>query len=174
MWDFKKSKDGKNPPLKLVDLAYILRAPSLNSAEGSRLPHAITATFLTPFFQFFGGDFFCFFTYYIQHFFICRPSDSTVPTDAGIEPRTVATGALAVRLYLILACGRPPYLGYSILENVGNLLTGNKRCPLETLSYMATREKQLDFCKSTARNSSLINRIKNIFDRHFPIQWKSI
>jgi hypothetical protein len=29
-----------------------------------------------------------------QHCFICRPS---VPTDAGIEPRTVATGALAVR-----------------------------------------------------------------------------
>ncbi len=29
--------------------------------------------------------------------FICRPSDSTVPTDAEIEPRTVATGALAVR-----------------------------------------------------------------------------
>ncbi len=26
-----------------------------------------------------------------------RPSDSTVPTDAGNEPRTVATGALAVR-----------------------------------------------------------------------------
>ncbi len=38
-----------------------------------------------------------FFSYYIQHCFICRPSDSTVPTDAGIEPRTVATGALAVR-----------------------------------------------------------------------------
>ncbi len=37
------------------------------------------------------------FSYYIQHCFICRPSDSTVPTDAGIEPRTVATGALAVR-----------------------------------------------------------------------------
>jgi hypothetical protein len=35
--------------------------------------------------------------YYIQHCFICRPSDSTVRTDAGIEPRTVATGALAVR-----------------------------------------------------------------------------
>jgi hypothetical protein len=35
--------------------------------------------------------------YDIQHCFICRPSDSTVPTDAGIEPRTVATGALAVR-----------------------------------------------------------------------------
>jgi hypothetical protein len=30
--------------------------------------------------------FFC--LYNIQHCFICRPSDSTVPTDAGIEPRT--------------------------------------------------------------------------------------
>ncbi len=38
-----------------------------------------------------------FFTYCIQHCFICRPSDSTVTTDAGIEPRTVATGALTVR-----------------------------------------------------------------------------
>ena len=37
-----------------------------------------------------------FFSYYIQSC-ICRPSDSTVPTDAGIEPRTVAAGALAVR-----------------------------------------------------------------------------
>ncbi len=36
-------------------------------------------------------------SYNIQHCFICRPSDSTVPTDAGIEIRTVATGALAVR-----------------------------------------------------------------------------
>jgi hypothetical protein len=41
--------------------------------------------------------YFIFSSYYIQHCFICRPSDSTVPTDAGIEPRTVATGALAVR-----------------------------------------------------------------------------
>ncbi len=40
---------------------------------------------------------FYFSLYYIQHCFICRPSDSTVPTDAGIEPRNVATGALAVR-----------------------------------------------------------------------------
>jgi hypothetical protein len=35
--------------------------------------------------------------YCIQHCFICRPSDSTVSEDAGIEPRTVATLALAVR-----------------------------------------------------------------------------
>ncbi len=39
--------------------------------------------------------FFC--MYFIQHCFICRPSDSTVPEDAGIEPRTVATSASAVR-----------------------------------------------------------------------------
>jgi hypothetical protein len=45
------------------------------------------------------GDFFDFFfsMYYIQHCFICRPSDSTVSEDAGIEPRTVATSALTVR-----------------------------------------------------------------------------
>jgi hypothetical protein len=36
----------------------------------------------------FFGDFFSF--YVIQHCFICRPSDSTVSEDAGIESRTVA------------------------------------------------------------------------------------
>jgi hypothetical protein len=35
--------------------------------------------------------------YCIQHCFICRPSDSTVSEDAGIESRTVATTALTVR-----------------------------------------------------------------------------
>jgi hypothetical protein len=40
------------------------------------------------------GDFLDF--YDIQHCFICRPSDSTVSEDAGIEPRTVANTALAV------------------------------------------------------------------------------
>ncbi len=35
--------------------------------------------------------------YDIQHCFICRPSDSIVSKDAGIEPRKVATTALAVR-----------------------------------------------------------------------------
>jgi hypothetical protein len=45
------------------------------------------------------GDFVGFFLsmYDIQHCFIWRPSDSTVWEDAGIEPRTVATTALAVR-----------------------------------------------------------------------------
>jgi hypothetical protein len=40
-------------------------------------------------------DFFFFF-YDIQHSFICHPSESTVSEDARIEPRTVATTALAV------------------------------------------------------------------------------
>ncbi len=54
-----------------------------------------------------GGIFSIFFSYNIQHCFICRPSDSTVPTDAGIEPRTVATivhwqsDALTTKLDLI-------------------------------------------------------------------------
>jgi hypothetical protein len=49
------------------------------------------------FFKYFLGEFFIFSSYYIQHCFICRPSDSTVPTYAGTEPKTVATCALAVR-----------------------------------------------------------------------------
>ncbi len=35
--------------------------------------------------------------YCIPHCFICRPLDSTVPTNAGIEARTVATSALEVK-----------------------------------------------------------------------------
>jgi hypothetical protein len=38
-----------------------------------------------------------FLTHFILHCFICLPSDYTVSEDAGIEPRTVATLALAVR-----------------------------------------------------------------------------
>jgi hypothetical protein len=37
------------------------------------------------------------FKYVIQHCCICRPTDSTVSEDAGIEPRTVATLALTAR-----------------------------------------------------------------------------
>ncbi len=43
------------------------------------------------------GDFWDFLFYFIYHCFICRPLDSTVSEDAGIEPRTVATLALAGR-----------------------------------------------------------------------------
>ncbi len=47
----------------------------------------------------FKGGFFRIFHYFIQFCFICRSSDSTVSKDAGIEPRTVTTVALAVRRF---------------------------------------------------------------------------
>jgi hypothetical protein len=45
------------------------------------------------------GIFLDLFMYFIQHCFICRPSDSTVSQDAGIDPGLlrVATSAMAVR-----------------------------------------------------------------------------
>jgi hypothetical protein len=38
-----------------------------------------------------------FYAHFLRHCFICRLSDSTVSEDVGIEHRTVATSALAVR-----------------------------------------------------------------------------
>jgi hypothetical protein len=43
------------------------------------------------------GEFLGFFLSFSQQCLICRPADSTVSEDAGIEPRNVATLALAVR-----------------------------------------------------------------------------
>ncbi len=71
------------------------------------------------------GDFWVFFLFMfdIQHCFICRPADSTVSVDAGIEPRAVAITALAVRalttrLDLIHFSARShPQLGYISVEN---------------------------------------------------------
>jgi hypothetical protein len=45
--------------------------------------------------------------YFIQHCVICCPSNSTVSEDAGIEPRTVATLALAVRRSNLSARSHP-------------------------------------------------------------------
>ncbi len=47
------------------------------------------------------------FVYFIQHCFICHPSGSTVSEDAVIEPRTVATSALAVRRFSHSAISHP-------------------------------------------------------------------
>ncbi len=47
-------------------------------------------------YSFLKGDFWIFFLYFMQHCFICRPSESTESEDAGIQPRTVATTALVV------------------------------------------------------------------------------
>ncbi len=58
--------------------------------------------------EFLGFFLFLFFMYVIQHCFICRPSDSTVSEDAGIDPRTVATMALTA--------GRPNHSARSHLH----------------------------------------------------------
>ncbi len=58
-----------------------------------------------------GGFFILFFMYFSKHCFICRPTDSTVSEDAGIEPRTVATSALIVRRSSHSATSHP-HFGY--------------------------------------------------------------
>ncbi len=68
-----------------------------------------------------------FFTYFIQHCFFCLLSDPTVSEDAGIEPRTVATLALTVRLSK-----------HSARSSIG-LLDGNYKLLFE---YIKTIETQ--------------------------------
>ncbi len=65
------------------------------------------------------GEFFWFFLfmYDIQHCFICRPSDSTVSEDAGIEPRTVATNPLAVRRSKHSARSHPQKIKKILFQN---------------------------------------------------------
>jgi hypothetical protein len=49
-----------------------------------------------------------FYSTFSQHFFICGPLYSTVTEDRGIEPRTVATLALEVRLSNHSTKSHPP------------------------------------------------------------------
>jgi hypothetical protein len=76
-----------------------------SSVRAPAVVQAIDLGEIEDFFIFFwGGGYFLFLSHYIQHCFICRPSDSTVPTDAGIEPRTAVhwqSDALTTRLDLI-------------------------------------------------------------------------
>ncbi len=51
--------------------------------------------------------FYFLFLYFIRHCFICRPSDSTVSEDAGIEHRTVAILSLTFRRSKHSARSRP-------------------------------------------------------------------
>ncbi len=48
--------------------------------------------------------------YFIQHCFICRPSDSTVSEEVGIDPRSVMTSALAIRRFNHSGRSHPPRL----------------------------------------------------------------
>ncbi len=100
------------------------------SASGS-----MTLIGIEKYYVFLRGIFldFSFFMYDIQHCFICLPSDSTVSEDAGIEPRTVATPALAVRR----SNHSPRYIHNSARSHP---LTCLHSCPsLLTIHSMATR-----------------------------------
>jgi hypothetical protein len=75
--------------------------------------------------------------YDIQHYFICRPSHSIVSEDAGIEPRTVATTALAVkrstiRLDLIhdSARSRTSWVSFLLCTHVDQPTLSYKKIPL--------------------------------------------
>jgi len=48
--------------------------------------YCTSSTLSLPLLIFVSQFFYFKYMYSIQHFFICRPSDSTVPEDAGIEP----------------------------------------------------------------------------------------
>ncbi len=136
-----------------------------------RLQYLVQAYLLINFFFFFKyflGDFFIFFSYYIQHCFICRPSDSTVPTDAGIEPRTVATGALAIRRSNHSARSHPhsarshPPLSQISSATQLDLIRHSARShpPLSQISSATQLDlirTQLDLIRNSARSHPLIN-----------------
>ncbi len=65
------------------------------------------------------------FMYDIQHCFICRHSDSTVSEDAGIEPRTGTTTALAVRRSNHLA--RSHLISFAVLYYYTNTITRGQK-----------------------------------------------
>ncbi len=66
-----------------------IRLPNWIRIRWIRIRNTVQDNWLNSFFlNIFFGMIFYSFSYNIQHCFICRPSDSTVPTDAGIEPRT--------------------------------------------------------------------------------------
>jgi hypothetical protein len=63
-------------------------------------PQVLQMLYLYSFFLFLKGSFLGIFLFsdFIQHCFICCPSDSTVSEDAGFGPRTFTELALAVRV----------------------------------------------------------------------------
>jgi hypothetical protein len=68
--------------------------------------------------------------YVLQHCFICRPSDSTVSEDVGIEPRTVTTLALTARRSNHSARSHPfrfnleNYTLETVLNNISLIILG--------------------------------------------------
>jgi hypothetical protein len=77
--------------------------------------------------------------YDIHKCFICRPSDSTVSEEAGIEPRTVATMALAVR--------RANHSAIDSIADDGAVRRGCKWCGVAVLvaRRLAVRQARVRF-----------------------------
>ncbi len=105
-----------------------------------------------------GGDFWIFSTYYdIQHCFVCCLSDSTVSEDAGIEHRTVATTALAVRRSNHSARSHPRTV--NSFDKTSNFSISLVFCPWWQLaSNRETRGDTLKFwtCLKPAANTSWV------------------
>ncbi len=87
-------------------------------------------------------------TFFTQNCFVCRRSDSSVSEDAGIEPKTVATSALAVRRsnYISSTLGHISttirlHLIHTWLHPIHNLATSH--------SHSATTHPQLGYISST-------------------------
>ncbi len=83
------------PPVKQVKLVHfsIFLCPESIDLWRIRLSRLLSHTLPHPFRQQVVSlhSWIYLFMFVIQHCFICRPSDSTVSEDAGIEPRTVVT-----------------------------------------------------------------------------------
>jgi hypothetical protein len=97
----------------------------------------------------------------IQHYFIFRPSDSTVSEDAGIEPWTVETLALTARYSNNSARSHP--LDYLKLSNFSS--EGHKReivSPRIKIQYFKSGQKLVLFSvlRECAKNSRFITRVR--------------
>ncbi len=93
----RKSKIHKSTNFYKYCLTLSQNSPKCRLGKCCNVPILFRSIYI--FFFCLNGGFlhFFLFLYDIQHCFIWHPSDSTVSEDAGIEPRTIATTALAVR-----------------------------------------------------------------------------
>jgi hypothetical protein len=89
-----KHLQGKNTKVKLMSRISEKIYVGSETGSGAKQPNTLTRQEYKGKIYVKDIGFFLFmYRYDIQHCFICRPSDSTVSEDAGIEPRTVATTA---------------------------------------------------------------------------------
>jgi hypothetical protein len=99
--------------------------------------------------------------FFIQRYFICCPSDSTVSEDSGFDPRTVATLALAVRRSnhsakssdLIPNSARshtPVAEIYTCKKQLSNITVNSWKCLREEYSNWKTTTKAHNSIRSTS------------------------